>query len=88
MSPAEAWFIGGQPRIPEENILSSYVRDQESHFLSLPCCGNSQGEVVGDLSRLVGGVVDVVDIFRLIKFSLPKPHPFHEVRMYEIVGGS
>jgi hypothetical protein len=43
---------------------------------------------MGDLSCFVSGVVDVVDVFRLIEFSSPKSHPFHEVRMYEIVGGS
>ena len=39
-----------------------------------------------DLPRFVSGIVDVINIFWLIQFSLPNPHSFHEVRVYEVVG--
>ena len=41
-----------------------------------------------DLSRLVSGVIDVIDVFGLIQFSLSNPHPFYEVGVYEVVGSS
>jgi hypothetical protein len=43
---------------------------------------------MSDLSRLVSGIVNVIDVFWLIQFPLSKPHPFHKVQMYEVVGGS
>jgi hypothetical protein len=43
---------------------------------------------MSDLPRFVSGVVDVINVFGLIQFSLPKSHPFYEVWVYEVVGGS
>ena len=41
-----------------------------------------------DLSSLVSGIINIVDVFGLIQFSLPNPYSFYEVGVYEVVGGS
>ena len=34
---------------------------------------------------LISCVIDVVDVFGLIQFSLPNPHSFDKVEVYEVI---
>ena len=43
---------------------------------------------MSDLPRFVSSVVNVINIFGLIKFSLPQSHLLHEIGMYEVIGSS
>jgi hypothetical protein len=66
----------------------SNVGDEEAHFACRSPCCDCKHEVMCDLSSFISSIIDVVDVFGLIKFSCAQSHPFYEVGVYEIVSGS